>query len=497
MVVLYPRRRRPAGCGAGRQGSARESWCIRMQELDTQETRLPEAERFWTDALAVARTELNTATFNTWFVSLGPVSLDGETLVVLAPHEFAREWIAGRYASLVRDALRQVSGRPLEVRFVVDHDAAPVELPEPEPSEAPAADVAVAASSGEETPRVRGGEFDPGKTFDTFVVGESNKLAYHTALAVAESPGRMYNPLFIYGGSGLGKTHLLQAIGQYVLSHYPHLRVRYVSSENFTNDFIDSIRSGGREGFRQRYRANDVLLVDDIQFIAGKEGTQEEFFHTFNALEQAGKQIVLTSDRPPSDLVTLEERLRTRFSMGLPADIQPPDLETRIAIVKRIAEVEDLTVPDDVLEFVADRVSSNVRELRGALTLVVSHCSVFHKVVDLDVARLVLKDTFPERTLRPVSVGTIQSEVCRLYSVSRADLIGSKRSQSIVFPRQVAMYLARELTDLSFPAIGSEFGGRDHTTVMHATDKIRNLMRNQRDVYDQVQTLTNTIRQKS
>jgi chromosomal replication initiator protein len=320
------------------------------------------------------------------------------------------------------------------------------------------------------------------------------------ALAVAEAPGTAYNPLFIYGGAGLGKTHLLQAIASYVRSSYPHLRVKYVTSEQFTNDFIKSIgdRDKNRtEGFRRAYRENDVLLIDDIQFIQGKETTQTEFFHTFNTLREAGKQIVMTSDRPPAEIGNIEERLRTRFGWGLIADIQPPDLETRIAILRRKADMARLAAPDDVLAFIAERLSSNIRELEGALVRVSAYSSVSQRPIDLTLAESVLKDTFPERSVKPISISTIQQEVCKFYQISRADLVGDKRSQAIAFPRQVAMYLCRELTDYSLPKIGGEFGGRDHTTVMYANSKIQRLINEQRDVYNQIQTLTNLVRQRN
>ncbi len=344
------------------------------------------------------------------------------------------------------------------------------------------------------------GDFNPKYTFDSFVMGTSNQFAYHAALAVAETPGGAYNPLFIYGGVGLGKTHLLQSIGHYVKTSFPHMRVKYVSTEQFTNDFINSIGNRDKsriEGFRRQYRTNDVLLVDDIQFLAGKEGTQEEFFHTFNTLQQAGKQIVLSSDRPPKDIGSIEDRLRSRFEMGLITDIQPPELETRIAILRRKVEVEGLTVPPDVLTFIADRISSNIRELEGALIRIVAFSSLTRHVIDTDMARSVLKDIFPERSIKPIGVGTIQQEVCKFYGISKNDLVGNKRSQAIVYPRQVAMYLARELTDMSLPRIGTEFGGRDHTTVMHATAKITKLLNAQREVYNQVQTLTNLVKQRN
>jgi chromosomal replication initiator protein len=290
------------------------------------------------------------------------------------------------------------------------------------------------------------------------------------------------------------------AIGHYVQKHYPHMRVKYVSTEQFTNDFINSIGNKDNkriDGFRRGYRTNDVLLVDDIQFLSGKEGTQEEFFHTFNTLQQAGKQIVLSSDRPPKDIATLEERLRSRFEMGLITDIQPPDLETRIAILKRKIAGEELSVPEDVISFIADRVSSNIRELEGSLIRIIAFSNLTRHSIDLELATSVLKDIFPERSIKPISVIAIQQEVCKFYGISKTELVGNKRSQNVVYPRQIAMYLSRELTDLSLPRIGAEFGGRDHTTVMHAQAKIQKLMNAQREVYNQIQTLTNQVRQKS
>jgi chromosomal replication initiator protein len=297
---------------------------------------------------------------------------------------------------------------------------------------------------------------------------------------------------------GLGKTHLLQAIGHYVRTHYPHLKVKYVSTEQLVNDFIESVQDSRRtEGFRRQYRTNDVLLVDDIQFLIGKEKTQDEFFHTFNTLHEAGKQIVLSSDRPPKDLKGLEERLVSRFEMGLITDIQPPELETRIAILRKKVEAGGTPVPDEVLTFIADRISGNIRELEGALIRVIAYNSLTRHAIDLDLAQTVLKDTFPERSLRPISIASIQQEVCKFYGIGMVDLTGNKRSQNIVYPRQIAMYLSRELTDLSLPRIGVEFGGRDHTTVIHANAKIQKLLSQQRDVYNQIQSLTNLVRQKA
>ncbi len=456
----------------------------------------------WDGVLDVVRSELTTPVFKTWFEHARPLSLEQDGVFVIGvQNEFAREWFETRYSSLIRSAVSQVTGEGFDIRVIIDRERAGSEGSatasdvEQEEQQAPL-DVETA-----EERRVRdaaSGEFATKYTFDTFVIGQSNQFACTAALAVAEAPGLSYNPLFIYGGAGLGKTHLLQAIGHYVRKNYSHKKVVYVSTEQFTNDFINSIRdrnSNRIDGFRQRYRSSDVLLVDDVQFLKGKEGIQEEFFHTFNALQQAGKAVVLSSDRPPKDIATLEDRLRSRFSMGLITDIQPPDLETRIAILRRKVDTERLEVPDDVLEYTAGLVSSNVRELEGALTRIAAYGSLSRRTVDLELAKTVLQDAFPERSTRPIAVSAIQREVCKYYSISHSELVGSKRSQNIVYPRQIAMYLARELTDLSLPKIGDEFGGRDHTTVMHATAKIQKLMNAQREVYNQIQSLTNTIRQ--
>ncbi|MEW6189844.1 MAG: chromosomal replication initiator protein DnaA, partial [Actinomycetota bacterium] len=339
---------------------------------------------------------------------------------------------------------------------------------------------------------------NPKYTFDSFVIGAGNRFAHAAALAVAEKPSQAYNPLFIYGGVGLGKTHLLQAIGHYVARHYPHLKVKYVSSEKFTNDFINSIRDKDKiVGFQKRYRDNDVLLVDDIQFLENKEATQEEFFHTFNTLYEAGKQIVISSDRPPKDIATLEARLISRFEWGLITDIQPPDLETRIAILRKKAEIQSLEIRDEVLEYIASKIQSNIRELEGALIRIIAYSSLTKSEINLGLAQEVLKDIFPDGESRPITIQTIQEEVCKYYNISKFELISDKRSQSIVYPRQIGMYLARELTDLSLPKIGEKFGGRDHTTVLHANLKIEKLINEQREVYNQIQELTNRIKQKT
>jgi len=338
---------------------------------------------------------------------------------------------------------------------------------------------------------------NPKYTFETFVIGSSNRFAHAAAVAVAEAPAKAYNPLFIYGDSGLGKTHLLHAIGHYAQNLYQGLKVRYVSSEEFTNDFINMIRDGKQEGFRRRYRDVDVLLVDDIQFLENKEGTQEEFFHTFNTLHNASKQIVISSDRAPRRLVTLEDRLRSRFEGGLQTDVQPPELETRIAILRKKADQDRLNAPAEALEYIASRISTNIRELEGALIRVTAFASLNRQSVDLQLAEFVLKDLIVETHGPEINAATIMGQTASYFGLSIDDLCGSSRSRVLVTARQIAMYLCRELTDMSLPKIGQQFGGRDHTTVMHAERKIRSLMAERRAIYNQVTELTNRIKQQA
>ncbi|AOT59881.1 Chromosomal replication initiator protein DnaA [Streptomyces rubrolavendulae] len=351
-------------------------------------------------------------------------------------------------------------------------------------------------SGGTGAPGEQHARLNPKYLFDTFVIGSSNRFAHAAAVAVAEAPAKAYNPLFIYGESGLGKTHLLHAIGHYARSLYPGTRVRYVSSEEFTNEFINSIRDGKGDTFRKRYRDVDILLVDDIQFLASKESTQEEFFHTFNTLHNANKQIVLSSDRPPKQLMTLEDRLRNRFEWGLTTDVQPPELETRIAILRKKAVQEQLNAPPEVLEFIASRISRNIRELEGALIRVTAFASLNRQPVDLVLTESVLKDLIPggEDTAPEITAGAIMAATADYFGLTVEDLCGSSRSRVLVTARQIAMYLCRELTDLSLPKIGAQFGGRDHTTVMHADRKIRALMAERRSIYNQVTELTNRIK---
>ncbi|WP_308406014.1 chromosomal replication initiator protein DnaA [Streptomyces panaciradicis] len=391
-----------------------------------------------------------------------------------------------------RDGRRELSEPPAGSGHV--HRGGPVGSQLPASSGAPgplAAKPAPATGPGEPTARL-----NPKYLFDTFVIGASNRFAHAAAVAVAEAPAKAYNPLFIYGESGLGKTHLLHAIGHYARSLYPGTRVRYVSSEEFTNEFINSIRDGKGDSFRKRYREMDILLVDDIQFLADKESTQEEFFHTFNTLHNANKQIVLSSDRPPKQLVTLEDRLRNRFEWGLITDVQPPELETRIAILRKKAVQEQLNAPPEVLEFIASRISRNIRELEGALIRVTAFASLNRQPVDLGLTEIVLKDLIPggEDSAPEITSTAIMSATADYFGLTVEDLCGTSRGRALVTARQIAMYLCRELTDLSLPKIGALFGGRDHTTVMHADRKIRNLMAERRSIYNQVTELTNRIK---
>ncbi|MFE9645344.1 chromosomal replication initiator protein DnaA [Streptomyces sp. NPDC006365] len=389
---------------------------------------------------------------------------------------------------------RELPEQPLPSGSGHVHRGGPVGSALPAPSGAPgplAAQPAPATGPGEPTARL-----NPKYLFDTFVIGASNRFAHAAAVAVAEAPAKAYNPLFIYGESGLGKTHLLHAIGHYARSLYPGTRVRYVSSEEFTNEFINSIRDGKGDSFRKRYREMDILLVDDIQFLADKESTQEEFFHTFNTLHNANKQIVLSSDRPPKQLVTLEDRLRNRFEWGLITDVQPPELETRIAILRKKAVQEQLNAPPEVLEFIASRISRNIRELEGALIRVTAFASLNRQPVDLGLTEIVLKDLIPggENAAPEITATAIMAATADYFGHTVEDLCGASRSRVLVTARQIAMYLCRELTDLSLPKIGAQFGNRDHTTVMHADRKIRALMAERRSIYNQVTELTNRIK---
>jgi chromosomal replication initiator protein len=449
------------------------------------------AEAVWTDVSSRLREALNHTTYSTWFSQVSGTRLEDQTLIVEVPNDFTREWIEGHFLDLIHAAVRDVSGHELRVRFRIAEPRATAGPPTPN-----AAARRLHPLPAEVTPRPDIAGLNPKYTFDSFVIGSSNRFAHAAALAVAESPAQAYNPLFIYGHTGLGKTHLLHAVANFVTEHGGGLTCRYVTSETFMNDFINSLRDKRIEGFKQRYRTYDVLLIDDVQFFEHKERIQEEFFHTFNSLYEAGRQIVMSSDRPPRDISTLEERLRSRFEWGLITDIQPPDLETRIAILRKKVTYDELEIRDpELLTFIASRVSTNIRELEGALTRVVAFSSLTGRPLSSELAQDVLKDVFPQGESAQISIERIQDLVCERFSVTQDELTGDRRSQNIVYPRQVAMYLARELTDSSLPKIGKEFGGRDHTTVIHATSKIARMIREDRSVYNLVQELTARVRQ--
>jgi chromosomal replication initiator protein len=437
------------------------------------------AEDLWTEVSERLRSALNESTYRTWFSDAAGLELSDESFVLRVPNDFSKEWIEGHFLGLIDAAVRDAVGDERRIEFTVQ------QAPRRE-------EQAVAAAAA--SPRTEG--LNRKYTFDSFVIGSSNRFAHAAALAVAEAPAQAYNPLFIYGGTGLGKTHLLQAIGHYIDEHARDLSVCYVTSERFMNDFINSLRDKRIEGFKQRYRTFGVLLIDDIQFLEHKERIQEEFFHTFNTLYEAGKQIVISSDRPPRQIATLEQRLRSRFEWGLMTDIQPPDLETRIAILQKKVRTDGIQVADaELMTFIAGRVSTNIRELEGALTRVVAFASLTGRPMTVELAQDVLRDVFPQGEAAQVSIERIQDEVSERFGLSKEELIGDKRSQNIVYPRQVAMYLSRELTDSSLPKIGRHFGGRDHTTVIHATSKIARLIREDRSVYNLVQELTARVKQ--
>ncbi len=422
----------------------------------------------WNNALANIEKKISKPSFETWLKSTKAHSLQGDTLTVTAPNEFARDWLEERYSQLIAGILYDITGEELGVKFIIPQNQNEVEDEIPIPQKRNIKD-----DDHQELPL---NMLNPKYTFDTFVIGSGNRFAHAASLAVAEAPAKAYNPLFIYGGVGLGKTHLMHAIGHYVQDHNPSAKVVYLSSEKFTNEFINSIRDNKAVDFRNKYRNVDVLLIDDIQFLAGKEQTQEEFFHTFNTLHEESKQIVISSDRPPKEIPTLEDRLRSRFEWGLITDITPPDLETRIAILRKKAKAEGLDIPNEVMLYIANQIDSNIRELEGALIRVVAYSSLINKDINADLAAEALKDIIPSSKPRVITIHEIQRVVGEHFNVKLEDFKAKKRTKSVAFPRQIAMYLSRELTDFSLPKIGEEFGGRDHTTVIHAHEKISKLI---------------------
>ncbi len=469
----------------------------------------------WTAAVTKLRPNLS-AHQSAWLGMARPIGLLDNTYVVAVGSDIARDFLERTVREPLSTALSGEMGRTITLGVTIDKDApddnAAAYIP-------PVRNGLDAADDDEEVDEEADGlatvtemyaKYD-GKarlpssattrlnerySFDTFVIGASNRFAHAAAVAVSEAPARAYNPLFIWGDSGLGKTHLLHGIGHYAQRLFRGMRVRYVSSEEFTNDFINSLRDDRKVAFQKRYRDLDVLLVDDIQFLEGKEGTQEEFFHTFNTLYNANKQIVITSDRPPKRLETLEDRMRTRFEWGLITDIQPPELETRIAILRKKAASDGLSAPDDVLEFIASRIERNIRELEGALIRVTAFASLNQQPIDLALAQVVLRDLIPAHGINAVDAPTIMAVTADFFSVTLEDLTGPVKTKSVANARQIAMYLCRELTDLTLPKIGQTFGGRDHTTVMHAAKKIKTEMAERRQTYDHVQEMTARIKER-
>ncbi|WP_121253987.1 chromosomal replication initiator protein DnaA [Nocardioides ferulae] len=474
-----------------------------------------------------------------WLRASDPVTLHESTAIIAVPNDFTRGQLEGRLRGQLEDALTVAFGREIRIAVTVnpalEHSAdtdgvstnphddmsthQPVDIdlvrddrPEPgtHPTEhhgdglrtagdsgSPNAPVLPMAGRAESRPTALEARLNPKYTFETFVIGSSNRFPHAAAVAVAEAPGKAYNPLLVYGDSGLGKTHLLHAIGHYVRSLYTGAKVRYVSSEEFTNEFINAIRDDRQDRFKRRYRDVDVLLIDDIQFLEGKTQTQEEFFHTFNTLHNANKQIVLTSDRAPKRLEALEDRLRNRFEWGLITDVQPPDLETRIAILRKKAAMDRLTAPPDVLEFIASKIQTNIRELEGALIRVTAFANLNRQEVDMTLAEIVLKDLIPEGGEPEITAALIIAQTAAYFGLSIEELTGPSRGRHLVMARQIAMYLCRELTDLSLPKIGAQFGNRDHTTVMYADRKINQLLAERRAVFNQVSELTNRVKMQA
>jgi len=467
-----------------------------------------EPQLLWTACADVLREQVSDAVWSTSFADVTALPGEGDRLVLAVPSSWVKERIEGRYLGIIRAALHDVGSADLdlavEVRpeaFELDATDDPLDLtghdepaPERPAPNGPETSLSVATDPVTTSPERSGDTLNPRYTFDAFVIGSSNRFAHAAALTVAERPGAAYNPLFVYGDAGLGKTHLLQAIGHYVHENYRGYRVRYVSSETFLNEFVDSIRTGVGDSFKRRYRGVDLLMVDDIQFFERGKETLEEFFHTFNALHESGRQIVLSSDRRPDDLPALEDRLRTRFKAGLVTDIQPPDLETRLAILRKKAEPQTAQIPDAVLEYIATHITDNIRELEGALTRVSAFTSLYKEPLSVESAERVLRDLLNDRQPRVITPDRILEATTKMFGLSREELLSASRTRPLVNARQIAMYVCRELTDLSFPQIAKAFGKSDHTTVIHAVQKIEKGMGEKRQIYDQVNELTQLVK---
>lgn len=437
----------------------------------------------WDKTLNIIKNGITEVSFNTWIKSITPLSLENNTIKLNVPNDLTRGVLNNKYKDQIIRALKIITSKKYNIEFLVSEEEA-LTLDESN-------DLKKTSKIKKESVNM----LNPKYTFDSFVVGNSNRFAHAASLAVAESPAKAYNPLFIYGGVGLGKTHLMHAIGHYILKSNPSSKVVYVSSEKFTNELVNSIKDDKNVEFRNKYRNIDVLLIDDIQFIAGKERTQEEFFHTFNSLYEANKQIILSSDRPPKEISTLEDRLISRFEWGLIADIQPPDFETRIAILKKKADVEKLKIPNEVMVYIATKIKSNIRELEGALIRIVAFSSLTNKEISIDLAVEALKDIISNKQSKQVTIELIQEVVANYYNLKMDDFKSSRRTRNVAFPRQIAMYLSRKLTDMSLPKIGEEFGGRDHTTVIHAYEKISGNLKVDESLQNALNELTKRINQ--
>lgn len=443
----------------------------------------------WNQTLEVIQKKVSKPSFETWLKATVAHSLKGDELVITAPNDFARDWLDSRYLDLISETIFDLTGSKLTIKFIIPQNQHMDEL-----------DLDLAfqkkrqAEQAEHQEEQHQSMLNPKYMFDSFVIGSGNRFAHAASLAVAEAPAKAYNPLFIYGGVGLGKTHLMHAIGHYIIEHNPHTKVVYLSSEKFTNEFITAIQNNKTVEFRNKYRSVDILLIDDIQFLAGKEQTQVEFFHTFNSLHEDNKQIVISSDRPPKEIPTLEDRLRSRFEWGLITDITPPDLETRIAILRKKAKAENLDIPNEVMVYIANQINTNIRELEGALIRVVAYSSLVNQDLNGALATEALKDIIPSGRQKIITIPKIQQFVADYYSLKIEDFKAKKRTKAVAFPRQIAMYLSRELTDSSLPKIGQEFGGRDHTTVLHAQEKIRKLILIDNSLQKSIQNLIEIIK---
>ena len=440
----------------------------------------------WEKTLNIIKGEMSEVSFNTWIKSCEPISISSNTIKLSVPNSFTQDILEKRYKDLVVNSIEAACSKVYNVDFIVASD-----IQEADEKEEMKDDDKSSVNVNDEMSST----LNPKYTFDSFVIGNSNRFAHAASLAVAEAPAKAYNPLFIYGGVGLGKTHLMHAIGHYVLQNNSNAKVVYVSSEKFTNELINAIRDDRNQEFRDKYRNVDILLIDDVQFIAGKERTQEEFFHTFNELHDANKQIILSSDRPPKEIPTLEDRLRSRFEWGLIADIQAPDFETRMAILKKKADVEKLNVANEVMVYIATKIKSNIRELEGALIRIVAYSSLTNRPITVDLASEALKDIISNKQNKNVTIDVIQDVVAAYFNLRIEDLKSQRRTRNVAYPRQIAMYLSRKLTDMSLPKIGEEFGGRDHTTVIHAYEKISDNLKTDESLQHTVNDITKKLTQ--